>query len=167
MCNLIIMICCWSFTSFSYYWVGFYMKYFKGSLYFNSFLFALAGFFGVTTFGILIKYFKNKTLLTLTFLLTFCGSLGFTLTKVYASLVPLWILLMVYSLSMQFCLWYYTNWVLFQPKYRTRVFSVCNIVARTFTMLSPMVVELVNNPIMIVCLCAISMTYLSTHLKQD
>lgn len=163
--NLIIMICWWSFTSSGYYLVGFYIKYFKGSLYVNSFLFAFAGFLGVSTFGFLIQYFSNKKLLSLSFFLTFLGSLGFTLTKSYAELVPIWILIMVYSLSILFTLCYYTNWVLFEPSYRTRIFSICNIIARSFTMLSPMAVELMDNPLLVVCVLALIMTFVSKQIS--
>jgi len=165
--NCFIMVWSWSFTSFSYYCISFYLKYFKGSIYVNSFLFGIAGFLGVTTFGVMIQYLSNKSLFTITFFVTFLGSLGFTLTKTNESLVPVWILLMVFSVSIQFSLWYYTNIVLFPPLYRTRIFSVWNIIARTFTMMSPMVVELVDNPMLILWVAAITLMFMSTQLKQN
>jgi len=163
--NLLIIIWWWSFTSSSYYLVSFFIKYFKGSIYINSFLFGIASLIGVTLFSILINYISTKRLFILSFLMTFIGSLGFTLTRNYESLVPLWILLMVVSLSIQFSLCYYTNVELFSPTFRTRIFSLWNIIARCFTVISPMLVELMDNPIIIISVWAVGMIMLATQLS--
>ena len=159
--NLLIMILAWTFTSFSYYWVGFYTKYFRGSIYVNSTLMGLAGLFGVSVFGFMLKYMKNSSLFPLLFLISFLGSLGYTLTERYAYLLPMWILLMMFALSMLFSLVYYSNYYFFESQYRTRIFSICNIVSRTFTIMAPLSVELLDNPLLIIWIFSLIMIVLS------
>lgn len=164
--NLVVMVWTWSFTSFAYYLVSFYIKYFKGSVYLNSFLFGVAGLAGTLIFAILVNFMTSKNLLILSFIFTFVGSLGFTLTIESPSLVPIWILWMVTSLSIQFSLCYMMNWDLFKPKFRTRIYSICNIWARLWTVLSPMLVELMTNPIILMSVWAVAMVFLGSRIRS-
>ena len=164
--NLWIVICWWTFTSSSYYLINFFMKYFKGSIYVNAFLFGFAGLLGVILFSVLLNLISTKKMFIISFFITFWGSMGFTLTQGDEDLVPIWILLMVMSLSIQFSLCYYTNIELFEPAYRTRIFSLWNIISRIFTMGSPMVAELMGNPIIIISIAGIVMIMLATQLKM-
>lgn len=98
--NLIIIVISWSITGFSYYWVAFYVKYFKGSIYVNSFLFGLAEIIGVFIFALLIRRFNNKVLFIFLFIFTAIASLWYCLLKRNTRLVPILIFLMVIGLSM-------------------------------------------------------------------
>mmetsp|Transcript_14364 Transcript_14364/g.14347 ORF Transcript_14364/g.14347 Transcript_14364/m.14347 type:complete len:134 (-) Transcript_14364:164-565(-) len=102
--NLLIMICSWSFTSAGYYLVCYNVKYFEGSVYTNSILFGVAGLIGVILFSVLINLISSKKLLISSFFLTLFGSVGYSATLQYPSLVPIWILFMVGSFSIQFSL---------------------------------------------------------------
>ncbi|CAI2373262.1 unnamed protein product [Moneuplotes crassus] len=162
--NLIIMICSWSFTSAGYYLVCYNVKYFEGSVYTNSILLGVAGLIGVILFSILINLISSKKLLISSFFLTLFGSVGYLATLQYPSLVPIWILFMVGSFSIQFSLCYYLNCELFQPAFRTRVYSICNFCSRSCSMLSPLLSETLSNPIILISACSILMLLLSLNL---
>ena len=165
--NLLIIVFAWSVTGYSYYWVAFYVKYFNGSIYINAFLFGLAELIGVFIFSFLIKYFKNKTLFIGLFFLSFIGSICYCLTRTYTDLVPIWILLMAISFSMLFSLVYYANCSFFSSEYSTRIFSICNVVSRSFTILAPMSVETFSNPIIFVCMLSLFLSLISFLLKES
>ena len=164
--NLIIMVMCWTAVSFSFYVINFYIKYFKGSIYTNASLYAVALFLGVITFSMSIRFFNAIKIFVIWFgVLTFSG-IAYTFTKDSEVWVAIWILFMAYTLIIIFCLVYYANVLLFPPIHRSRIFAICNTVSRTFTIASPMVAELVPNPILIVVFVALIMTFATPFIKQ-
>lgn len=165
--NLVIMICLWTVTSFSYYCVNFNIKYFNGSIYTNGIWFSLAGILGNITFSLMIQFYTSTKVFIIWFLVSFIGSVGYWLSRSIEPLVPIWILIMVYVLTISFSMCYYANVCLFPAIHRTKIFAVCNIVSRSFTILAPMSVELMDDPIIIVAVASFFMIFLSSQLRHN
>ena len=109
-CNLLIMICAWAFTSFNSYWIEFYIKYLRGSNYINATIMGFAALLSSLIFVVMINYIKELLFFSFFFLITFFRSPWYTITEECVSLLPMWIFLMVFALSMLFSLVHYSNY---------------------------------------------------------
>ena len=76
------------------------------------------------TFSLLIRYYNSIKIFVICFSIMFIGSLGYTLTQHRTDLVPIWILMMIYTATMIFAMSYYALFQLFPAIHKAKVFAV-------------------------------------------
>jgi ABC-type nickel/cobalt efflux system permease component RcnA len=70
------------------------------------------------------------------------------------------------GVTFAFGLAYFGNQEYFEPIFLSTVFGICNIFARMCTIMSPMVAEVVPEPIILITICAIASAIASSFLRQ-
>lgn len=77
--NLILVVLFWSFASFSYYSVSFYMKYSPGNVFLNFGILGAGDFIAALTVTLIIKYFDTRKVSRILLGLSCVFSLVFTI----------------------------------------------------------------------------------------
>jgi MFS transporter, OCT family, solute carrier family 22 (organic cation transporter), member 4/5 len=148
--NLMIMIINWSSCSFSYYLLSYYTKYFKGTIYSNTALLGLADILATFSMRIMQNFFETKTSFMISFSLVFVVSWFYYIVMHEVVLVAIWVLLMRYGVTTAFSLAYYGNSEYFQTDMVSTAFGACNTMARLSTIVSPMLAEVLAQPIILI-----------------
>ena len=148
--NLFIMLINWSTCSFSYYLLSYYVRYFKGSIYSNTALLGLADI--LATFGIrgLQAFFQTKIGFMIWFSLVFWVSIFYYTVSHITALVAIWVFMMRFGITGGFILAYYGNSEYFQTDFSSTALGIWNTCARFATIISPMVAEVLPQPIILI-----------------
>ena len=122
-CNLIIMIINWCMCSFSYYVIGFFVKYFKGNMYTNAIMMGLADLSATFIIKIAQSFVSTKPAFLISFMLICFSTILYFFVQNSELLVPMCILLMRSGAAFAFSLAYFTNSEIFPPEFQSAVFG--------------------------------------------
>ena len=156
----------WIVCSLSFYIVGFYLSDFPGSLYVNAGVMILADLLTWILSIPFISYLEIRngftawycSLIWITILYTFFGKIEI--------LAYVFVFLMRFLLAMAFSLSYFGTSELFDVKVKSRSFATCNFFARTFTIASPILVEVIPRPILVITCLSVFSGVLSQFLQK-
>lgn len=93
-------------SSFNFYMLTFFMKYFPGNIFENSLCFAVSDLIAFTVSGIVIKYTRVTRGLKLSFLISSLGGILFVMFSSITALIPVFICLCRMGVTMAFNLGY-------------------------------------------------------------
>jgi nitrate/nitrite transporter NarK len=133
-----------SATSFNYYLINFYLKYIPGNVYVNTMVASLADCVAHICIGALVKKLGSKNSFTGSFLITvIAGTLLwiFESREELTSDVPIVVLAAKFGAAAAFAMLYISTLSYFPSQYMGMVFGICNVTARSVTILAPMVAE--------------------------
>ena len=142
--NLFIMMSCWTCAAFNFYLIQFYLGFLPGNIYQNASVSATAEIIAnVVSAILLVKLGLKYSLLTSYFIAGACGLalLWFNDSGLAYITLPL-ILGSKFGINSAFSICYISTAQLFPTLFMATVFGMCNIVARTFTIMAPIVAEM-------------------------
>jgi MFS family permease len=148
--NLTIMMINWSTCSFTFYLLSYYTKYFEGNIYSNTVILGIADILGTMCMRGLQYYFQTGVGFIISFLLVFFVSLLYYTIMSHVFVVACWVFMMRFGITVSFGLAYYGNGEYFQTDIASTAFGACNTMARFSTIISPMVAEVLTQPIILI-----------------
>jgi hypothetical protein len=158
--NIVAVMGFWAIFSFSYYLVGFFIKYFPGNIFVNFAMFGLADI--CASFNIRASLSKMNIKQIYRIYLVCLSVISFMFYLFVDNhgikdgiIVPVLLLFMRLYVYSCFNISYYSNTALFPTLLRSKVFSTTNSFCRPFTMLAPMVVEYTQIPSVILLVLAL------------
>lgn len=141
--NLLIFVFLFSTASFNYYLINFYIKYIPGNIYTNTIASATADSIGNFLAGFVVLKLGAKNSLCTT--LAICGVSGVFLfaaeAKDWLDAIPIIVLTAKFGIAAAFGMLYMSTLQYFPSEYMGTIFGICNVTARSITILSPMVAE--------------------------
>lgn len=150
--NLIGCIIIWSMCAFNFYLLTFFMKYFPGSIYKNSFSFALSDMVAFTLSGFIVKRMSVHNGYKIAFLTSTVGGVLFVLftsvqNLVFSSITMTAFVLVLVCLcrmgvTMAFNIGYTSVPRLFPIKFQSTVYAVVNLFAHIVACAAPLVAEI-------------------------
>lgn len=164
--NLMIMTVNWIVCSLSFYIVNFYTGEFPGNMYINAGVMVIADLMTWVVSIPFITYLGTKYGFITTFICVIAVTVLYTLFGNIQSLAYFFVFWLRFWLVMGFSLSYFSTSELFDVNIKSRSFAVCNFFARTFTIASPMIVQVVPKPILVISWLSILSAVLSQFIKQ-
>ena len=143
LCNLILMTCFWTTSSFNYYIMTFYLKYIPGNIFVNNTLAVTAMCMGHLFSGIVMQACGVKLTFIISFVLAALG--GLLLVIFYnadGALIATFVLFAEFGISFAFNMAYVATPMMFPTALCSTAFGICNVFARFATILSPLIAEL-------------------------
>ena len=132
-----------SAASFDFYLINFYLKYIPGNVFVNAIVASISASIATCLSGILIAKLGSRNGMCSTFGL--CAMAGILLFIAESSdwlvVVPFAVLAAQFGCNAAFTMLYIATIEYFPPQFMGTVFGVCNVTARSITILSPMVAE--------------------------
>ena len=150
----------WASSTFTYYMVGFYIKYIPGDVFTMVIVSCMAEFFACLVSGILSSYVGTKKCLFSSFLIG--GVFGIAIIFVSPEntlAIATCLLLTKFGVSSAFNLCFLVTAEYFPTNYSSTVFGACNVFARIMSIFSPLIAEAPAPMPMLVytCFCFMSM----------
>ena len=167
--NLVLMSVVWASSTFTYYMVGFYIKYIPGDIYTMVIVSSTAELVACFLSGILSTLLGTKKCLFVSFL---CGGVfGVALVFIPPSMnmvIISCLMLTKLGVSSAFNLCFLVTAEYFPTMYSSSVFGACNVFARVMAIFAPLIAEVpAPVPMMVyACFCFLSMvgtTMLTKH----
>lgn len=155
--NLAIMSMLWTASSFNYYLITFFLKYIPGNIFLNTSLASISEIIAYAASGVLMTKVGTKISFMISFALAAVG--GVLLASFFSSeelLIATCVLFTKFGVSFAFNVSYQATPQMFPVELCATAFGICNVFARFFTIMSPLVAELPGvTPIIILALsCA-------------
>ncbi|CDW80967.1 organic cation [Stylonychia lemnae] len=171
--NLVLMSITWASSTFTYYMVGFYIKYIPGDIFNMVIVSSMAELFACLISGVVSGYVGTKKCLFSSFLMG--GVFGILIIFISPSntlMISFCLLLTKFGVSSAFNLCFLVTAEYFPTLYSSTVFGACNVFARIMSIFSPLIAEVpAPLPMMVyTCFCFMSMlgtTLLVKHQDQD
>jgi len=139
--NLLLFIYMWCCVSFSYYLVGFQIKYIKGNVYTNIMTSSIADNIGTVASAVLYTKWGVRSAFQISLALTLLGGSAILLLHSFPFWMPLFILLSKMGISSAFNLVFLANADLFPTLFSATAMGICNFFARLTTIAAPQVAE--------------------------
>jgi MFS family permease len=139
--NLIGSTILWSCSAFNFYLLTFFLKYFPGNIYENSFFFGIADFIAYAGSGLLLKRTNVVTALYIAFLIDFTGGILYIMFHNNLALVPIIICICRGGVTMTYNIGYVSPKELFPTLFIATVYGQVNVFAHIIACLAPMVAE--------------------------
>ena len=168
--NLMILVFIWCTLSFSYFNVGFVLKYLQGDLFKNVYASSISEIIAKASSSFILLYVGLKPLFGITFGLTLIGSLALIfLGSENEFLVSAMVLVAKFGISVGWVGAYMGPILLFPTTIVSTGIGICNVLARASAMLAPIVAEQ-RAPIPMVSIAILApiafMLSLSLHTKS-
>ena len=146
--NLLIFVYLFSSASFNYYLINFYMKYIPGNIYTNTIVASLSEATSAMLSGFIVQLLGPRNAITLCNILAGVSTIILWIAEKndWIEEVPAFILLAKFGVCSFFAMLFMSTLIYFPSRYLGAVFGICNTVARSVTILAPMVAE-VDTPI--------------------
>ena len=167
--NLIIMIAVWIASSFDYYLLNFQMKNIKGNIFLNTFSSSISELPAIIISGFMYKKIGLKTTLVFWFLVSFLGGICLLiLGNSNENLIPVFVLFSKAGVTATFNMCYLANAQIFPAIFAGTAFGICNIGAKTTTILAPLLAEVKPPvPMILFCITACLAGVLSFFIRKD
>jgi len=141
--NLAILLCMWSASSFNIYLLNFVTKYLGGDIFVNSLVTSLSDIPFAIAGGFIFHKFGIRAGFTTSLIIAIIGSLAI----IFASndnphLVPIMLTFARNGIKVCFDICYLGNSLLFPAIFAGTAFGICNVGAKTATILSPLLAEI-------------------------
>lgn len=140
--NLIGSTLLWSANAFNWYLMTFFLKYFPGNIFENSFCFALSDIVAFGLVGVVLKKTNVCTGLYIAFWVEFVGGVLFLNYHQDVNLVPVIICFCRVGATMAYNIGYVSPKELFPTLYIATVYGQVNVFAHLVACLGPIVAEL-------------------------
>jgi len=140
----------WSATSFGYYLINFQLKYIKGDFFINTITTSLTEVPAILLGGIAYQKLGMKPTLMACFIISIIGGICLIIWANAVDAIPFMILAARFGVSATFNIVYLANAQIFPTIFAGTVFGICNVFAKTATIVSPMLAE-VDPPIPMIC----------------
>lgn len=167
--SLIGVLGIWIYSSFTYYLIGYYVKYFPGDIFTNFLMMTIAEIIAPITLRFVQKKFTTKYVSRYLLLCAAGTSVLFIVNDYFGSvtIIPVLILLIRIFVKAVYSLGYYSNGKLFPTLVKTSIFSLTNGIGRPFSALSTMVTEYTTHPGEIFLITALAFTGVSFLLPES
>ena len=159
--NLIASVVLWACSSFNFFMITFFMKYFPGNIFENSLCFAFSDLIAFLLSGVIIKYTTVSNAFKLAFLISSIGGGLYIMFVSITSLIPMFICLCRVGITMAFNLGYISVPRLFPTKFQSTVYAVVNLFAHLIACFAPIVAEIPNPVPFTAYLCAVGVSVLA------
>lgn len=141
--NLAILLYLWIASSFNLYLVTYELKYIPGNIFKNSLITSLSDVPFTLIGGFIYHRFGIRIILTLAFTMAIAGSLSIIFaSEGNDSIVPFMLTFARDGVKVTFDICYLANSLLFPAIFAGTAFGICNIGAKTATILSPLLAEI-------------------------
>lgn len=151
--NLIIMVTVWIGSSFDYYLLNFQMKSIKGNVFLNTFSSSMSELPSIIISGFMYKRLGLKITLVFWFSLSLVGGMLLLIFgNSHEKLIPVFVLFSKAGVTATFNLCYLANAQIFPAIFAGTAFGICNIGAKSITILAPLIAE-VNPPTPMILFC--------------
>jgi Sugar (and other) transporter len=140
--NLLLMVYIWIASSFDMYLITFQLKYLPGSIFVNSLVSSTVDIPISILGGVLYHRYGVRITLPIAYAMSLIGSIALLIlgNKVEA-LVPIMVMLARGGVKVALDLCYLANSTIFPAIFAGTAFGMCNIGAKGFTILSPLIAE--------------------------
>ena len=165
--NLIGSTLLWSCNAFNYYLLTFFLKYFPGNIFENSFFFALSDLVAFLSMGYLLKRTSLIKALYIAFAVDFAGGVLYILFHQNIGLVPFLICICRGGVTLTFYTVYVSPKELFPTHYIATVYGQVNVFAHAVACLAPMVAEIPYPYPFIAYLVAVIVSALSNSMIKE
>jgi hypothetical protein len=119
------------------------MKYFRGDLYVNNLVNAIAEVIAYCVAGAIAKYFGLRFTFTVSYLISIAGMAGMLLTKTMDQrILSMFLISSKFGVSITTNAAYLANYKIFPVSIVATMFGICNIFARIATMFAPYIAEI-------------------------
>ena len=163
--NMLIMVFDWTFILFSMYLLSFLVKYIPGDKYFNLMMMAIADVLpSVLSSTFMICISRKNAMIYMPAFMVICVPIYYAVNH-WSLLAMSMILIIRFTMTLHYTFVNYAMYEFFPPTYLTFVFGVANIVSGLFCILSPMAVEILEDPFFLVVGAGILATIISCFLK--
>jgi MFS family permease len=150
--NLCVMIIIWMAASFNFYLINFQLKYWKGNVYVNSYIYSLASVVAYATSGFVYQKIGGRLSFIIYFTLATIGGLLICLFGYGENLAgwvfPCLVLVASFGIASAFNLVYASHSATFPTLFCASAMGICNFVARVATIFAPEVSEIPGNTAM-------------------
>eukprot|EP00347_Sterkiella_histriomuscorum_P023726 403333595 len=163
--NLVLMSITWASSTFTYYMVGFYIKYIPGDIFNMVIVSCMAELIACLVSGMISSHVGTQKCLFTSFLLG--GLFGISIIFIDREntiMISICLLLTKFGVSSAFNLCFLVTAEYFPTLYSSTVFGACNVFARIMSIFSPLIAEVAAPVPMIVYTCFCFMSMLGTTL---
>lgn len=140
--NLCIMCIAWLAASFNNYLVLFEIQYFPGNVFVNNTASCTSDILAFCTAGFLMSYISFEKSLVASYFIAILGGLAICFMAnqpANAWMFPLCILIAKFGISSAYNICYMSNGLLFVTQISATTLGICNLFARTATIVAPFV----------------------------
>ena len=128
-------------SAFNFYLLTFFLKYFPGNIFENSFFFGIADFVAYAGSGLLLKRMNVVPALYVAFVIDFVGGILYILLHDNLTLVPIIICICRCGVTMTYNIGYVSPKELFPTLFIATVYGQVNVFAHIIACFAPMVAE--------------------------
>ena len=146
--NLLVFIYLMSAASFDFYLINFYLKYIPGNIFINTIVSSASSSASCYIAGIIIIKMGSRNGMCVAFTMCFLSGIVLLISEsggddstLMISAIPFAVLSAQFGASCAFGMLYMCTLQFFPSQFLGTVFGVCNVTARSITILSPMVAE--------------------------
>ena len=166
--NLVLMATFWTFSSFNYYIITFYLKYIPGNIYINTSLSCTAEVIAQISSGFVMNKFGVKLSFIIAFILAAAGGLFLVIFfQADGFLIAIFVLFAKFGISFAFNVSYLSTPQMFPTALCSTAFGICNLFARFSTILSPLIAELKDPiPMSIFTITCIASAFFPLFLRK-
>jgi MFS family permease len=139
---LIFSAIIWCALIVNYYIVAFYLKYFPGSIFVNSFSMAGSDILSYLLAGIVVKKFGLTYSVIISLITAALGALLYLFLSSYEFFIPVFIVLCRVGNSMLLNIMYVKNSTLFPTQFAASSFGILNFISHVSAVLAPIISEM-------------------------
>ena len=165
--NLIIMAFNWCVCSLSFYVINFYISDFPGSTFVNWFILIISDVISTIVTLPAMKLIGLNHGFSCSYAIVIVLSIISWFVKHITILAYFWVFFIRFGVNLAFNLWYFGSLQIFRVKLRSRSFAVCNLFARILTIGSPLIVELVPFPMLLIAVWSLITWVISQFIVED
>ncbi|TNV72651.1 hypothetical protein FGO68_gene4741 [Halteria grandinella] len=140
--NLFFSAVIWCALIINYYVVAFYLKYFPGDIFQNTFFMAVADIMSYAVSALVVKKLGLILSVIISLSTAGLGSVLYLFYFHYVSLIPLFIVLCRIGNSMLLNIMYLTNQTLFPTQFQSSSFGILNFISHVSAVAAPIIAEL-------------------------
>ncbi len=139
--NLVLMVFMWAASSFGYYLINFQLKYIQGDFFINTITSSVTEIPANILGGLAYHKLGMRITLISCFAISIVGGICLIIWFNEVSIIPVFILAARFGVSATFNVCYLANAQIFPTIFAGTVFGICNVFAKTITIISPLLAE--------------------------
>ena len=140
--NIIFSAIIWCALIVNYYIVAFYLKYFPGDIFQNSFTMAFSDVVSYLISGLVLKRFGLTLSVIVSLVTAALGAVLYLFLFSHLALIPVFIILCRVGNSMLLNIMYVTNNTLFPTQFQSSSFGILNFISHVSAVSAPLIAEM-------------------------
>lgn len=164
--NIMIMAFIYSVSFMCYYVIGFYVGNFPGNLFINAFALMGSDIVGSGLWTVWTNTFGFKHGFSAMYIVVIISTIVYMLYGEILMVSYIWAFMMRFGLTMACALCLFACSQIFDTKIQARSFAFCNFWGRLASILAPMIVALVPNPMSIITVFSILAAIICQNLER-